>query len=204
MPGQSMLLAGYRKSRQRRLSLNDFLIANHIAVSTLRVAKGLRHLTDCNQERIIEIPDNPKQTCETIEEPAKLLDRSKKIFEIIAHTGQNIIAAPETVPNATMANSSITTTRSQRETHVFPRFKKAGQMVDLVDPLLRQHKAGRSVTQTILRLSPSSRANADDREQLVTSMQSFITMYRPYAAREDTDLFPKLKNVVSPHERCHG
>ena len=86
------------------------------------------------------------------------------------------------------------------EEHVFPRFKKAGQMTDLVDTLLRQHEAGRKVTETILRLAPSGRSNADDRRQLIGSMQSFITMYRPHAAREDTDLFPKLKDVVSSHE----
>jgi hemerythrin-like domain-containing protein len=86
------------------------------------------------------------------------------------------------------------------EEHVFPRFKKAGKMVDLVGILLRQHDAGRKVTETILKLAPSSRANADDRKQLVGAMQSFITMYRPHAAREDTDLFPKLKDVVSPNE----
>ena len=86
------------------------------------------------------------------------------------------------------------------EEHVFPRFKKAGKMVDLVDTLLGQHEAGRKVTQTILRLAPSSRTNTDDRKQLVSSMQSFITMYRPHAAREDTDLFPKLKDVVSSNE----
>jgi hemerythrin-like domain-containing protein len=86
------------------------------------------------------------------------------------------------------------------EEHVFPRFKKAGKMTDLVDTLLRQHEAGRKLTRTILRLAPSSRTNADDRKQLVGSMQSFITMYRPHAAREDTDLFPKLKDVVSSNE----
>ena len=86
------------------------------------------------------------------------------------------------------------------ENYVFPRFKRAGKMVDLVDTLLRQHEAGRSVTQTILRLAPSSRANADDRKQLIMSMQSFITMYRPHAAREDTELFPKLKDLVSSNE----
>ena len=86
------------------------------------------------------------------------------------------------------------------EEHVFPRFKQAGKMTDLVDILLRQHEAGRKVTQTILRLAPSSRTNADDRKQLVGAMQSFITMYRPHAAREDTDLFPKLKDVVSSNE----
>jgi len=86
------------------------------------------------------------------------------------------------------------------ETHVFPRFKKAGQMVDLVDTLLRQHKAGRSVTQTILRFAPASGRDGDERIKLITSMQSFITMYRPHAAREDTELFPKLHELVSAHE----
>jgi hemerythrin-like domain-containing protein len=31
-------------------------------------------------------------------------------------------------------------------------------------------------------------------------MQSFIAMYRPHAAREDTDLFPKLRDLVSSNE----
>jgi hemerythrin-like domain-containing protein len=86
------------------------------------------------------------------------------------------------------------------ETYVFPRFKKAGHMVDLVDTLLRQHEAGGKVTQTILRLAPASRKDGDERKQLIASMQSFITMYRPHAAREDTDLFPKLHDLVSSHE----
>jgi len=86
------------------------------------------------------------------------------------------------------------------EEHVFPRFKKAGKMVDLVDTLLKQHQAGRRVTETILRLAPNSRRDGDDRNHLVGAMQSFIVMYRPHAAREDTDLFPQLKSLVSPHE----
>ncbi|CAL78377.1 conserved hypothetical protein; putative secreted protein, with putative Hemerythrin HHE cation binding region [Bradyrhizobium sp. ORS 278] len=86
------------------------------------------------------------------------------------------------------------------EHHVFPRFKAAGKMTDLVGTLEQQHEAGREVTETILRLSPTGRDNADDRRQLVAAMQSFITMYRPHAAREDTELFPKLRDVVSAHE----
>jgi hemerythrin-like domain-containing protein len=86
------------------------------------------------------------------------------------------------------------------EEHVFPRFQKAGKMTELVDVLLRQHEAGRKITEMILRLAPTGRSNADDRRQLVAAMQSFITMYRPHAAREDTDLFPKLKDVVSSTE----
>jgi hemerythrin-like domain-containing protein len=86
------------------------------------------------------------------------------------------------------------------EEHVFPRFEQAGTMVDLVNTLLRQHQAGRRVTQTVLRLAPLSRTQGENRRQLVGAMRSFIVMYRPHAAREDTVLFPKLKDVVSPHE----
>jgi hemerythrin-like domain-containing protein len=86
------------------------------------------------------------------------------------------------------------------EQAVFPRFKKAGKMVPLVDTLVAQHKAGRTVTDRILQHAPAGRKDGDDRHQLVSSIRSFITMYRPHAAREDTDLFPLLRGVVSPHE----
>jgi hemerythrin-like domain-containing protein len=86
------------------------------------------------------------------------------------------------------------------EEAVFPRFKKAGKMVALVDTLLAQHKAGRRVTEVILKTAPGSRADGDDRRQLIGAMQAFIRMYRPHAAREDTDLFPMLRQLVSAHE----
>ncbi len=86
------------------------------------------------------------------------------------------------------------------ENYVFPRFKKARQMVPLLDTLLAQHQAGRRVTEVILRLAPASRTDGDDRRRLVGAMQTFIVMYRPHAAREDTDLFPKLRSLVSSNE----
>jgi hemerythrin-like domain-containing protein len=86
------------------------------------------------------------------------------------------------------------------EQAVFPRFKKAGKLVTLVDTLLDQHKAGRRVTDTILRYAPDSRKQGDERRQVVDAVHSFIAMYRPNAAREDTDLFPLLRTLVSPHE----
>jgi hemerythrin-like domain-containing protein len=86
------------------------------------------------------------------------------------------------------------------ETHLIPRFRQAGKMTDLVDTLLQQHNAGRGVTQTILTLVPGSRKDADDRKRLIAAMQSFIRMYRPHAAREDTELFPMLHALVSSNE----
>src|SRR5438270_835632 len=43
------------------------------------------------------------------------------------------------------------------EQEVFTRFTKANQMTDLVATLLVQHRAGRKVTASILRLAPASR-----------------------------------------------
>jgi hemerythrin-like domain-containing protein len=86
------------------------------------------------------------------------------------------------------------------EQAVFPRFRQAGKQVALVDILVAQHKAGRRVTEMILKTAPGSRKDGDERRQLVTAVRSFIAMYRPHAAREDTDLFPLLRGLVSPHE----
>jgi hemerythrin-like domain-containing protein len=86
------------------------------------------------------------------------------------------------------------------EEAVFPRFKQKGAMTNLVDTLLVQHRAGRRVTANILMLAPKIRQDGDAQNKVLTSMQSFIAMYRPHAAREDTDLFPKLHEVVSKNE----
>ncbi len=86
------------------------------------------------------------------------------------------------------------------ELHLFPRFRAAGQMVDLVNVLYQQHQAGRRLTDTILGLAPLSGGPGDDRHNLMVAMQAFIRMYRPHEAREDTELFPKLRSVVSANE----
>ena len=36
------------------------------------------------------------------------------------------------------------------EDHLFPRFRKAGKLVSLVDTLLKQHQAGRRITERVL------------------------------------------------------
>src|ERR1017187_5061877 len=87
------------------------------------------------------------------------------------------------------------------EDYLFPRFRKANKLVDLVDVLLAQHRAGRRLTDTVLRLSTAqSIKNADDRKTLAQTLHLFIRMYNPHAAREDTVLFPALHGIVSAHE----
>jgi len=39
-----------------------------------------------------------------------------------------------------------------------------------------------------------------DSEKLADALRSFLRMYRPHEAREDTVLFPALRSIVSAHE----
>jgi hemerythrin-like domain-containing protein len=82
---------------------------------------------------------------------------------------------------------------------VFPQFKKAGRMVELVNVLLVQHNAGRKLTERILAAAPQARTR-EPREKMGRDIQAFITMYRPHEARESTDLFPTLRELVTSDE----
>ena len=84
---------------------------------------------------------------------------------------------------------------------LFPRFERAGKLVDLVATLRRQHEVGRALTDAILRGS-GARGLGDDagRLGLADAMRAFARMYRPHAAREDTVLFPALREVVGEKE----
>ncbi len=87
------------------------------------------------------------------------------------------------------------------ENYIFPQFKRAGKLVDLVNTLLQQHKAGRVVTAEVLRLStPAAFRDLQNRDLLVTNIESFIRMYRPHEAREDTVLFPALRTILAPKQ----
>jgi hemerythrin-like domain-containing protein len=84
------------------------------------------------------------------------------------------------------------------EKYIFPEFDRARKLVDLVDTLRTQHRAGRTVTAEILRLSqPDTFRSAANRNKLVEACHSFIRMYRPHEAREDTVLFPALRTILS-------
>ncbi len=87
------------------------------------------------------------------------------------------------------------------EEHLFPHFKRTGKLKDLVDTLLAQHRAGRKLTEKISALATATHIKDESsRSKLIESIGSFITMYRPHAAREDTILFPAFKKIVTPKE----
>jgi hemerythrin-like domain-containing protein len=85
------------------------------------------------------------------------------------------------------------------ENFIFPEFQKAKKHLDLVQVLLQQHKAGRDVTDVVLRNATGDRFGKEDaRNELVHAVHGFIRMYRPHEAREDTVLFPALHKILPP------
>jgi hemerythrin-like domain-containing protein len=85
------------------------------------------------------------------------------------------------------------------EEFLFPRFEKANRQVELVATLRKQHVVGRTVTDRISALAKAKLADAD-RATLAQTLRAFDRMYQAHASREDTVLFPMLRELVGAHE----
>ena len=85
--------------------------------------------------------------------------------------------------------------------YLFPRFRKANRLVDLVEVLYQQHQKGRILTDRTMHLATGS-ALKDQAQQanLRNVLHQFVRMYEPHEAREDTVLFPEFRKIVSGHE----
>jgi hemerythrin-like domain-containing protein len=89
----------------------------------------------------------------------------------------------------------------QEEELVFPRFERAGKLVELVRTLRAQHQAGRKLTDRVLGLATVTNVkDPAQRRALRDQLRLFGAMYAPHAAREDTVLFPALHGLLGPHE----
>jgi hemerythrin-like domain-containing protein len=87
------------------------------------------------------------------------------------------------------------------EDYLFPRFEKAGRLTDLTKVLRAQHQAGRRLTEQITQLATlQTLRDAKSATTLKEAMRQFVRMYSPHEAREDTVLFPALRQIVSKQE----
>ena len=84
------------------------------------------------------------------------------------------------------------------EGYVFPKLRKAGQLVGTVNTLLVQHARGRQLTQVIL--AGSSNPTAKSEGQIGAALTAFVRMYQPHEAREDTVVFPTFRAISTPDE----
>lgn len=83
------------------------------------------------------------------------------------------------------------------EKYVFPKLENAGRLVDQTSVLRTQHQRGRVVTDRLLTGTGASASSGQPaRDALVQDMSAFIRMYEPHEAREDTVIFPALRDVV--------
>ncbi|RSN09265.1 hypothetical protein DMB42_18300 [Nonomuraea sp. WAC 01424] len=85
------------------------------------------------------------------------------------------------------------------ERYVFPRLVKAGKLTDLVPVLVLQHQRGRVLTARILRATVRP-ASQQARRGLTADLAAFVRMYEPHEAREDTVVFPAMREVIPPKE----
>ncbi|HSW75576.1 MAG TPA: hemerythrin domain-containing protein [Candidatus Saccharimonadales bacterium] len=93
------------------------------------------------------------------------------------------------------------------EDYIFSLFEKHKKEVRLVKTLKNQHVKGRAVTAELLRLvrlqdlnQNSNCLSIQDAAAIKKLMKKFIVMYRPHEAREDTVLFPQVRELISEEE----
>jgi hemerythrin-like domain-containing protein len=131
-----------------------------------------------------------------------VLNRILLIYEEVGRR----IATREPFPRDTLATAAGIVRRfiedyheKLEEDHLFPRFEQAGRLVDLVTVLRTQHQRGRAVTDAIVDLATAPPGHGTP-DLLRNSLRLFIRMYRPHEAREDTVLFPALREIVGHDE----
>lgn len=85
--------------------------------------------------------------------------------------------------------------------YIFPRFREADTYVEMCDILTDQHGAAGEQEELILKYANSeSIKNQEEREILINTLKKSIRVFRPHIDREDTEMFPEFKNVVTAHE----
>jgi hemerythrin-like domain-containing protein len=82
------------------------------------------------------------------------------------------------------------------EQHVFPKLELAGKLADVTAVLRTQHQRGRVLTDRVVAATSGTVPDQAARDALMRDMSAFIRMYEPHEAREDTVVFPALRDVM--------
>jgi hemerythrin-like domain-containing protein len=87
------------------------------------------------------------------------------------------------------------------EQYVFPKLEQAGKFTDITTVLRTQHQRGRVLTDRIIAGTTGTAAlDQPARQALAQDVSAFIRMYEPHEAREDTVVFPALRDVLRAKE----
>lgn len=85
------------------------------------------------------------------------------------------------------------------EQYVFPKLEQAGKLTDITSVLRTQHQRGRALTDRV-RSATTGVPTDSARAALRNDLSAFIRMYEPHEAREDTVVFPALREVLPGKE----
>src|SRR6195952_787639 len=124
---------------------------------TLSGVASISLLAGCNNKEEKEDDDGQKASPpEDLMQEHGLLNRVLLIYD----TCRMHLSNKENFPREALLNGAgIIRTfvedyhEKQEENYLFPRFQKANQLTDLVQVLLQQHNAGRTITEGILQLT---------------------------------------------------
>lgn len=87
------------------------------------------------------------------------------------------------------------------EQYVFPKLEQASKLTDITSVLRTQHQRGRVLTDRVPAATTAAAAfDQPARDTLAQDMAAYIRMFEPHEAREDTVVFPALRDVMSAVE----
>lgn len=85
--------------------------------------------------------------------------------------------------------------------YIFPRYREADKYAEMADILTEQHgKAGEQEELIIKYSNRESINNPEEKAILINALKKSIRVFRPHIDREDTEMFPEFKTVVTAHE----
>lgn len=86
------------------------------------------------------------------------------------------------------------------ENYIFPLFEKHGEHAALVRELRRQHTSGRSLTDILLQHARIATWDRKQKRTVLKALDQLITMYRFHTSREDTNIFPQIRKLISQED----
>jgi hemerythrin-like domain-containing protein len=132
-----------------------------------------------------------------------IVERILLIYEEMAHRlkSHTVFAADDLFQAADIVRRFVEDYHEKtEENYVFPVFEQKQILTQLTAELRRQHTAGRAITEKILELSQCEQWDQKQRNSLKKLLNQFVTMYRVHISREDTNLFPEFRKLVSKEE----
>ncbi|MDP4224257.1 MAG: hemerythrin domain-containing protein [Bacteroidota bacterium] len=173
-------------------------IKNGVLLGTLTGIAGMNLLSGCSREG-----EEGISPAEDLMREHGVLRRITLIYDhchVSLANGSSF--PPDVLNNAALIIRNFVEDYHEKleEDFLFPRFEKANHLPDLVRVLREQHSAGRTITGSIIDAAGKAEWTDDDKQKLSRLFEEFNRMYRPHAAREDTVLFPEIRNVFSENE----